>query len=113
MQRNAQSPLTGGMMIIVMPARGGNWSMGRYFQNTTQQIIKLSQDTIDSWSYKALPDEIAFKRQTDGSMKQTAKLVHPIHIRIEYWLNDHFRAIIGAHQLHESACTWSFQHDQF
>jgi 2-keto-3-deoxy-galactonokinase len=113
MANTTKSPLTGGLMIIIMPGRGGNWVKTQYTQNTTQQLIKLREETTNMWAHSALPDEIEYRRQIDGQMKQIAVLKHPLEKRMTYWLNEHFLSIIGAHQLRPERCSWSFQHDQF
>lgn len=118
MSTQHKSPLTGGMMVIIMPGRKGDWSTDQegkriYIQQNTQQLVKLSQDAIEVMACKPLPDEIEYRRQADFTMKTVTKLKHPIEKRMQHWLHDHFLSVIGSHQLHESRCSWSFKHDQF
>lgn len=118
MQLERVNPLTGGMMVIIMPGRKGAWLKGQdkndrqFQQQTTQQIVNLSDDVIRFWAHKPLKDEIEYRRQADGSFRETTVLKHNYTKRLAHWLEEHFLTIIGQHCLLQESCSWTFQHNK-
>ena len=113
---NKQIPLTGGMMIIVIPGRKGSFikmdDQRTYAQQSTQMIINLSDDVIQHWAYQPLKDEIEIRRNQDGTFRDFVMLKHSIQKRLQHWLEDHVIAICGSNCIDFNACTWSFNHNQ-
>ena len=109
-----QKPLAGGLMVIEIPSRKGcrlyaNDSNHHYHQQTTQSLHNLSDDVINFMAVKPLPDEVSY----GGDGKHIIKLKHSFQKRLQYWLNDHFLALIGGMNYHPQVCAWKFNHNQY
>ena len=103
MNNNIKS-LTGGMMVIVVPGRKVSWtSSSEITQQESHQLIKLSTDVIRNWACTPLKDEMVHDKFVPK---------HTLRQRLQYWLNEHFLHIVGAHSLDYKRCSWTFNHDK-
>lgn len=93
-----QRPLTGGLMVIIIPSRKGRTHLGEFQQDKTQKLIHLSADVMNRWSLTPTPAE-------------NGKLTMDYHKRVEWHLNLHFLNDVEQMQIRPERCSWSFKHN--